>query len=1161
MADNENKYRLQLRSHKELFPTREAALEYLNSNAKFGFMGKFGEPVLLFYGDNPGAPNMILAVCSSMENAGPSITYIDDTELRELIEEAKEASGDVDRMAAILNGVIESTGLILEEENRILPEVRYEHSDKIPSTVTTMSDAIDYLAEAVEDAKIPDIADVDINHAPFDNNIIGYINGFGLLAAVDLSYDQNTGKLHFSRSGYNNGVFTTDAYTRDFEIGKGSAYVADNDGKCVRLDIDNVGNVISADVNMNNGDFSMEQVGGNYVITLKLGPTAKSVRIPAVEVIESASYNAVENELVIKFSNGQTVRVPVSGLINEFGVDNTNKNVEMSMTVAPDGKTNFSANVKVERSVDNMIGENANHELVVRKSDVESMVQTTVSEACAELDREKVDKVDGMGLSSNDFTDELKSKLENATDKYISQVSLDGNYLVFVYNDGTEAGRVELSAFKDIYTEGDAIKIDRENGNKISVFVNPESESFLSADAAGLKVTGVANAINNATNGFVNGASFDNDILVLRTKGGESINVDLSSLDDEESEYTALENGGITIADHKVSIKLDETAAAHEDFLKLSNNGLRTEGINSAIESAVNDAMEEADLDQFVKKADVVTNVAGITSDNVNPISAKTTKQYVESVWNNLIGMIDGKVGSVVLVDNGNMTYTLKVDGEDAGTINIPQDQFIKSVTYDPVEHTLVFEWEGPIPATVVPIGDLVDTYTAAENGGLNLDANNAFSIKLDTDDDVYLKLTGNGELRFDERELDSEIDSKTNELVSNVEFNSSDDILKVTRKNGETFNVDLGSLADNYELPVATSDTLGGVKIGGGLAISNGVVSVLPDDAMSASSTNAVQNKIVKAALDAKQDAIASSNTVEIATVDGVVRANVKIDNSSDNMILANANGVFASVDVAVNSSTNQLTLFVNGVAKTVNLPGIRVVDGSAYNSETKELVITFTDGSSVTIPLDDLLPIVENPVDSPVVLSLTDDGALSADLKVSENDNALKVDNRGNLSVTPVSITASNAQQLSITGSHEDGFTIGINANALIANDDDPSAGNNNALQYEASSNSLFVKDLGYLEDTVSELNDRVEELERRVNSFDERLTTVENNVSEFVNAYTAKINAMWATLYGAGGTPSSAEANSVVDTMNHINNDLVDFNDTNGNWISGDDGDFTF
>lgn len=52
---------------------------------------------------------------------------------------------------------------------------------------------------------------------------------------------------------------------------------------------------------------------------------------------------------------------------------------------------------------------------------------------------------------------------------------------------------------------------------------------------------------------------------------------------------------------------------------------------------------------------------------------------------------------------------------------------------------------------------------------------------------------------------------------------------------------------ANNYSLPPATSNSLGGVVIGSGLSVdSNGALSVDVDNALDTTSTNPVQNKVV---------------------------------------------------------------------------------------------------------------------------------------------------------------------------------------------------------------------------------------------------------------------------------------------------------------------------
>jgi len=87
-----NDYRLQLLSHSEIFPTKEEAMEYIEDN--FKGVALWGEPALFFYGTER-EPKMILAVGASHDTRKPRICVIDDAELRELIQEVKDATDKI----------------------------------------------------------------------------------------------------------------------------------------------------------------------------------------------------------------------------------------------------------------------------------------------------------------------------------------------------------------------------------------------------------------------------------------------------------------------------------------------------------------------------------------------------------------------------------------------------------------------------------------------------------------------------------------------------------------------------------------------------------------------------------------------------------------------------------------------------------------------------------------------------------------------------------------------------------------------------------------------------------------------------------------------------------------------------------------------------------
>lgn len=91
-----------------------------------------------------------------------------------------------------------------------------------------------------------------------------------------------------------------------------------------------------------------------------------------------------------------------------------------------------------------------------------------------------------------------------------------------------------------------------------------------------------------------------------------------------------------------------------------------------------------------------------------------------------------------------NLLYYLMVNGRQAGEINVPKDQFLKSASYDPDSNELIFVWETTAGenTTRIDMSDLVDAYTAGD--GLQIE-DNKFSIKVDPTSSGMLTVSENG--------------------------------------------------------------------------------------------------------------------------------------------------------------------------------------------------------------------------------------------------------------------------------------------------------------------------------------------------------------------------------------------------------------------------------
>ena len=130
------------------------------------------------------------------------------------------------------------------------------------------------------------------------------------------------------------------------------------------------------------------------------------------------------------------------------------------------------------------------------------------------------------------------------------------------------------------------------------------------------------------------------------------------------------------------------------------------------------------------------------TSNRVQ-VNDKEEVAYVSDVESAMTDT-NQKLETINLVKKGELEYELQVGDRIAGTINLPKDQFLKSVAYNAENKTIdfVFETESGESQTSVDVSALVDTY--ANGNGLDLQGN-VFSVKVDSSSEKYLSVGENG--------------------------------------------------------------------------------------------------------------------------------------------------------------------------------------------------------------------------------------------------------------------------------------------------------------------------------------------------------------------------------------------------------------------------------
>ena len=211
----------------------------------------------------------------------------------------------------------------------------------------------------------------------------------------------------------------------------------------------------------------------------------------------------------------------------------------------------------------------------------------------------------------------------------------------------------------------------------------------------------------------------------------------------EQAEYytTASGDKSVNTIETQFSNKLDKQTGvpSYPQVYAVEGNTQKLIPVSNGSTIAPNDRIA-----QYTSYGTLFTQPPETDSDTTNKgyVDGEIKKSNDEQMVINerIVEILDG----IEIVKVSDLEYNLMVDETIKGTINIPKDQFLKSVSYDPETHVLTFIFltsDGEVP-TPIDMSSLVDVYQAGN--GLTL-ANNTFSIKLDPSSNNALTLSAAG--------------------------------------------------------------------------------------------------------------------------------------------------------------------------------------------------------------------------------------------------------------------------------------------------------------------------------------------------------------------------------------------------------------------------------
>lgn len=247
-----------------------------------------------------------------------------------------------------------------------------------------------------------------------------------------------------------------------------------NDIIDIDSDIHNINTELGNKLNENNANKFINNIEYNtktatFTFTA-YDNTQIKVDLPIESTVQDGGYDKETHELYLILVSGQEIRIPVTDLVDDYTGEET---VTIQVLVSSDNK--ITANIKGGSISENLLDENV-------KAKLNKVVDLTPYYTKIEVNgllENKVDKIEGMGLSQENFTTALKEKigslsieLQQGSIKNVTYNAETG-VISFIKNDNSKIDidlPLELLVESGIYDEGNKqIVLTLANGNVINI--------------------------------------------------------------------------------------------------------------------------------------------------------------------------------------------------------------------------------------------------------------------------------------------------------------------------------------------------------------------------------------------------------------------------------------------------------------------------------------------------------------------------------------------------------------------------------------------------------------------------------------------------------------------------------------------------------------------
>ena len=515
--------------------------------------------------------------------------------------------------------------------------------------------------------------------------------------------------------------------------------------------------------------------------------------LPGVELFESADYNDANEELNITFKTGNTLTIPIHGIIHTWDVNNSESSpVVLTKTVVTGGVDKLSANIKL-RSTDNLIGvengklyvseQGINNKVsaeTTRATEAENAIRTSVETLSNNVQTQFAEVSDRITTVQDNLNEESTRAREaentiRTTAEHADEVALEAKETVNGLNSTvnelstslstleTNVENLEESLTQSILTEKNRAQTAEETIIKriahdisdVNAAIASETARATAAEQANANAIEVLNG-NEATDGSVKNAIKVSKDYTDEQVAGKANAADVYTKDEIDNKGFLTEHQDIsnlaTIAsvDAVTEVAADNASAIQELSAEVDDMKFITKETDTVRMTMV----KETGAETRVLSSDVKLKI--LSGENANIIKSDANGLYATVTFNydkatNKITFNDGNGNKVFELNNFGILQEAFYDSENKSIVLVVKkdDESTERITIPVAD--LVNEWSvqnntnSPIilNKTAGENGDVLSANVSILDNGHNLLVNENGSLFVDSDSNSHLALFG----------------------------------------------------------------------------------------------------------------------------------------------------------------------------------------------------------------------------------------------------------------------------------------------------------------------------------------------------------------------------------------------------------------------------------